>query len=300
MAFVVVYLVMSKSSTPADQTASVPDTTIMKRIVVAKKDIPAYTTLDDSNLGMQEVELSAAPPNAVTDVGLLYKKLSNVRLTANTPVLESQVSSVSFSNVLAKGERAFSLPVTARNTFADSITDNDRVDVLWTIAINGSRPYKDEAGATKYKDETYMSTKSILQDVKVLRVISLRPTLPQQNSGAADGSAQTASNQAAQPSLSSMYTADAPYASVLLLAVNDQQAEVLKYAQENGGGKIDLILRSSAPARDAEGNPVKDATGNEVRGDHEVEQTSGVTINQLVKAYGLVPPPAEWLAVPLP
>ncbi|HKP51158.1 MAG TPA: Flp pilus assembly protein CpaB [Chloroflexia bacterium] len=301
MAFVVVYLVMSKSSAPADQTASVPDVTVMKTIVVAKKDIPAYTVLDDSNLGLLEVEASTAPLDAVTDPALLHKKLSNVRLAVNKPVLESQVSSVGFSNTLAKGEKAFSLPVNSRNTFADGISEGDHVDVLWTNMFKVNVPYRAEEGKIKYEKDVYTSTKTLLQDVKVIRVVSLRPSLPQPNGGGAEGGAQTAgNNQQPQPSLSSLYEDYAPYSAVLVLAVSDQQVELLKYAQDTGEGQLDLTLRSSAPLRDADGNPVKDASGNEIRGDHDIEKTTGLTIDLLVESYGLIPPPAEWGAAPLP
>ena len=298
MAFVVVYLVMSRSSTPSDQTASVPDTKIMKTIVVAKKEIPPYTTLDDSNLGLLEVEVTTAPLDAVTDPGLLYNKMSNVRLAVNKPVLESQVASVGFSNVLAKGERAFSLPVQARNTFGDSIAANDRVDVLWTVGFKVNVPYRGADGKVTFEKDTYTSTKTLLQDVKILRVDSLRPTLPPAG-GATDGEAEKAAN-AQQPNLSSLYSATAPYVSVLILAVNDQQAEVLKYAQENGNGIVDLVLRSSAALKDAAGNPVTDPSGAEIKGDHDVEKTTGITIDDLVESYGLTPPPSEWLSAPTP
>lgn len=301
MAFVVVYLVMSKSSSQdADPAASVPNTPVMKSIVVAKKDIPAYTTLNDSNLANMQMEESLVPADAVTDASTLYNKVSMTRLTAEKPVLNSQVSSVGFSNALAKGERAYSLPVTARNTFADAITENDRVDVLWTVGFKVSVPYYGDDGKIKYEKDVYTSTKTLLQDVKVLRVMSLRTVPPSTSGGSVNGDAQqTAANTQPQQSLSSMYAADAPYASLLVLAVNDQAAEVLKYAQDMGG-HIDLTLRSSAPARDANGDLIKDAAGNELRGDHELEVTLGITLDELVKTYGLTPPPSQWLAAPVP
>jgi Flp pilus assembly protein CpaB len=299
MAFAVVYLVMSKPSQEADPAAAVPDTIVTKLVVVAKKDIPAYTTLNDTNLGVTEMEESLVPPDAVTDASTLYNKVSMVRVDAQKPVLNSQVSSVGFSNALAKGERAYSLPVNARNTFADSITENDRVDILWTTAFKVAVPYRGDDGKLKYEKDIYTSTKTLLQDVKILRVVSLRPvTTP--NSGSGDSTTQqTAANTAAQQSLSSLYGGAAPYASLLILAVNDQAAEVLKYAQDTGGN-IDLALRSSAPARDGDGKLIMDASGNELRGDHERETTAGVTIDELVRTYGLTPPPAQWLAAPTP
>jgi Flp pilus assembly protein CpaB len=300
MAFAVVYLVMSKPSQDVDPSASVPETTITKFVVVAKKDIPPYTTLNESNLGLKEMEESTIPPGAVTDPpSSLYNKVSMVRVDAQKAVLSSQVSSVGFSNALGKGERAYSLPVTARNTFADAITENDRIDILWTTEFKVSVPYRGDDGKIKYEKDIYTSTKTLLQDVKVLRVLSLRPALPTNGSNVDGTTQQTSANNQPQQSLSSLYAEGAPYASVLIIAVNDQAAEVLKYIHD-AGGNIDLVLRSSAPARDATGNLMMDASGNEVRGDHDKETTLGVTIDELVNVYGLTPPPSEWLAAPVP
>jgi Flp pilus assembly protein CpaB len=217
-------------------------------------------------------------------------------------VLSSQVKAVSFSNSLAKGERAFSLPVTARNTFADGISDNDRIDIMWTVGQKGQRPTKTDDGKIHYEPDVYTSTKTLLQDVKVIRVLSLRATLPPPTGGTTEGDAQkTAANAAAvQSTLSELYSSTAPSASVHDLAVTDQQSEVLKYAQDYGNGIIDLVLRSSAAVKDATGALAKDAAGNNIKGDHDVEQTTGITIDSLILKYGLLPAPKDWLVAPTP
>ncbi len=302
MAFVVVYLVMSKNSAAVDNAAAVPVQVVMKSIVVAKKNIPAYTTLDESNLGLLPVDASTVSADAVTDPSTLYKKMTTAALSAQKPILASQVTSVSFSNSLAKGERAYSLPVNARNTFADSISENDRVDVMWTVGLKVSVPYRTADGKIELVKDVFTTTKTLLQDVKVLRVVSLQASLPPPAVSTTEGDAQktAATNAQIQSTLSGMYASNGPYSTVLILAVNDQAAEVLKYAQENGNGIIDLVLRSSAAVRDTTGVPIKDASGAEMRGDHDVEKTTGVTIDMLIKSYGLVPPPAGWQAAPTP
>lgn len=309
MAFVVVYLVMSRSSTPAvDPAASVPVTVPMKSIVVAKVPIAPYTSLDETNLALLEVEASTVSTEAVTDPTTLYKKMSTTAIAAQNPILASQVASVSFSTALTKNEKGFSLSVPARNTFADSITEGDHVDVLWSIDISVTVPLRSDDGKVKYQQETYRTTKTLLQDVRVARVVKLAPAEPPTTPAGAggDGASQAAAqkapdpNQPVAPSLSSLYAHEgATVTTVLLLAVNDQQAEVLKYARENGG-EIDLTLRSSAPVKDKDGNITKDAAGKEIRGDHEVEKTTGITLDILIESYGLVPPPAAWGPAPTP
>jgi len=292
MAFVVVYLVMSRGSQPSqDNSATVPDAPVMKTIVVAKADIPAYTLLDESNLGLLEVDASTVPVDAVTDPSTLYRKMNSKAVQANHAILAADVTTVGFSNLLAKGEKAFALPVTARNTFADSISEGDHVDVLWSVSLKVSVPYQTGDGKIAYEKDVYTTTKTLLQDVKVLRVTSLRAVVPTQS--APDGTPQAANTSAPQVNLSTLYTDDAPYSAVYLLAVNDQAAEVLKYTMENGG-TLDLTLRSSAALKNADGTPVKDASNKEVRGDHDVEKTTGITIDELIKSYGLTTPPAQW------
>ncbi len=312
MAFVVVYLVMSKSSAPTvDPAASVPVTVPMRSIVVAKVPIPAYTTLDETNLGLLEVEASTVSGDAVTDPNLLYKKMSTTAIAAQKPVLASEVASVSFSTALAKNEKGFSLSVPARNTFADSITEGDHVDVLWSVDISVTVPLRAEDGKVKYEERPYRTSKTLLQDIRVARVVKLAPAQPPQTPAGGDGNGATDAQAAAQktssnssqvvaPTLSSLYANEnASYTTVLLLAVTDQQAEVLKYTRVTGG-ELDLTLRSSAPVKDKDGNITKDADGKEIRGDHEVEKTTGITIDVLIKSYGLVPPPDASGVAPTP
>jgi Flp pilus assembly protein CpaB len=86
-----------------------------------------------------------------------------------------------------------------------------------------------------------------------------------------------------------MYAPEAPVSTVLVLGVTDQQAEVIKFARENG--IIDLTLRSSALQRDEQDNVIKDEAGKEIRGDQDVELTTGISINILIDQYGLPIPP---------
>ena len=130
------------------------------------------------------------------------------------------------------------------------------------------------------------TTKALLQDVKILRVINLEQPAPPKEG---DEEAEPVVLRAGASQTSAMYAFDAPYQQVLILGVTDQEAEVLKFAIE--GGYIDLTLRSSAVQKDAEGKEVMGADGKPVLGDHEVEKTTGITINTLIEQYGVLPIP---------
>jgi Flp pilus assembly protein CpaB len=226
--------------------------------------------------------------NTTADPSSLYGKMLLVPMAGQQQVQTNLLTEAGFSSVLVKNERAFSLAVQERSTFGNTVTQNDRVDVLWTGKIAYERAVRGPDGKVVYQPSEYISTKTILQDIKVLRVISLRPPPP-----ANDEEAQAQADREAAPPVpaSAMYDDTAPFQAVFVLGVTDQQAEVLKFAR--GTGVLDMTLRSSAAQKDAEGNEVKDAQGKTVMGDHDVEKTTGVTLDILIEQYGVVPPAVQ-------
>ena len=283
MAFVVVYVVMSKT-TADTQSASVPTPVAMRTVAVATGDIPAYTVLNASNVVLQEVEASTVTSNTITDPTAVYGKMTLLPLTRGQQLQQNYLTESGFSTVLAKGERAFALAVPERSTFGGAITENDRVDVLWTTSFRTwvSKPAAD--GKVEWVESVYTSTKTLLQDIHVLRVIRLSSTT--QGTGQNNNQAQPTSTEGTAPQNQNngptpdLYVEGAPYQAVLILGVTDQQAEVLKFARENG--IVDLTLRSSAS--------IKAADGQQVKGDHEPEKTTGITIEKLITDYGLPTP----------
>jgi Flp pilus assembly protein CpaB len=297
LAFVVAYILMSRGATSGDQnTASVPEGPEMRTIVVAKGSIPAFTVVDSTNSTLKEIEASTAPADAVDNPEALYGMMTLAPVSSDAPLLPSQLSQAGFSTILAKGERGYSLPVQEADTFGNGITEGDRVDVLITLKWDVAIPWRSDDGKLKFDKGVYTSTKVLLQNIKVVRVVSLAmPVRSNATSGGSiNGDDNTSGGTTSRQGIGqgAMYADDAPYATSLILAVTDQQAEVLKFARENG--IIDLTLRSSAVQRNPDGSPVKDAEGREVRGDSEIEKTTGITADELVKQYGLLPPPPQW------
>lgn len=295
MAFVVVYIVMSKGMVSSGDSASVPTAVPMVSVAVMNQDVPAYTVLDASNVATRQVEASTVPSNTTTDPATLYNKMTLLNLKKNQTVQTNELTEAGFSSVLKKGEHAFTLAVPERSTFGGTVTENDRIDVLWTTGIQfyQKKPLADNK--FDYSEKVFTSTKALLQNVRVLRVITLTTPAPasgansapvtpaDQTTGASANSAMNAATNAA------LYSANAPYQEALVLGVTDQQAEVLKYARENGS--LDLTLRSSATVKDKDGNVVKDpATGEDQRLDADAEQTTGISINLLIEKYGLPVP----------
>jgi pilus assembly protein CpaB len=305
MAFVVVYVVMTRGMVngvgTAGQPQSVPTAPPTVSLAVVNKDVPAYTILDASSVATVDVEASTVPSGTTTTPNELYGKMTLVPLTKGQPVRVDQLTTAGFSDILATGERAFSLAVPARDTFGSAVAENDHVDLVWSAVVTYKAQSVDATGKPNFVDAYYTTTKTLLQNVHVLRVIELTQGSPAGQNGQAQGNNSTASNasttngtaagtSASSSPLESMYTKDAPYQSVLVLGVTDQQAEVLAYARDNG--QIDLTLRSSAVQKDDKGVVKKDAAGHDVRGDAELEKTSGITLDTLIQQYGLPVPKA--------
>lgn len=306
MSFVVVYVVMSGriSLGGGGQAAQVPVAPVMTTVVVAKADLPAYTMLDASNVTTMEIEATTALSDASGDPSSVLGKLTLVPLSKEQQIQKGTLTDTGFSNVLQRGEKAFTIAIPERSTFGNSITENDRVDILYTVAFDTFRKVpraRDGVGAGQapsegqdpftYEKIVYTTTKTLLQDVRVLRVMNLQTAPPPETQqGGAEPAAATTSQKNSVTN-AGMYADAAPYHTVLVLSLTDQQAEVLVFARATG--TLDFTLRASGTMKDAEGKPILAADGTEVKGDHEVEKTTGISIDKLIEQYGVVPPPAD-------
>ncbi|MDQ3931043.1 MAG: Flp pilus assembly protein CpaB [Chloroflexota bacterium] len=287
MSFVVVYILMSRGSLLASNDAAnaVPTAVPVTNVVVVKQDVPAYTVLDASNVAVKEVEATTVTGDALGEPSAVYGKMTTAPLTAGQQVRQDLLTESGFSNILARGEKAFAMPILPRNAFGGALTEGDHIDILWSAALKMKYDVAPD-GTIKETTDVLSTTKALLQNVKILRVINLEQPAPARQG---DVEAEPVSTRSGATQTSSMYNAEAGYQQVLILGVTDQQAEVLKFAME--GGTIDLTLRSSAVQKDAEGKEIMGADGKPVRGDQEVEKTTGITINTLIEQYGVVPVP---------
>ncbi len=301
MSFVVVYIFMSNRSLVGASPAAgtVPTAVPVKQVAIAARDLPAYTVLNAANVTLKDIDASAVMSDTTSEPSALYGKMATETMSKGQQIRTDQLAQSGFSNVLARGERAFALAVPQRSTFGGAIAENDRVDVLWSAGLKlDYKVYPD--GTVKETTDVYTTTKTLLQDIKVLRVIELQNPPPISGRPGNNGADSNTANPEAEPAsavsrlnaaqTSAMYENGAPYQEVLILAVTDQQAEVLKFARENGG-LLDLTLRSSAVMKSAAGEELKDKDNNPIVGDHENETTTGITVKTLIESYGLLPVP---------
>jgi len=275
-----------------------------KKVVVARIDIPNNSVLTDTETYLQtadipESDYNSKPGQYFTSQIELQGKVTLNPIAAAQPVLRSDVQDAGLSLQIpaaAPNEarpKAFPLAVDVLSGVADQIKPGDVVDVIASFRFTRLflRPGFDQSGNVIIKEDQItdlQSTKTLVQNVQVLKVIKppaapegtptpggaqpAQPGPPQTGpSGqqAGQGGQPAATGQPGQPAVGESLT---PGAWVLVLAVTDQEAEIIKLSREQGNG-ITLVLRG--------------------RGDTAVENTIGATIDLLVTQFGLPLPNPE-------
>lgn len=206
-------------------------------------------------------------------------------ITANDPVRKDQLRKAGLAQKIPapqNGEdpvKAFPIQVDSLSGVADLIQPGDFVDVLASFSLDVATftpgaPTTGETGTTTTVIERPTNegtTKVLLQDVEVLDVIKPAPPeasaegeteQPQPDAPPSqDGQAPTAPVTAANTLRTGNW--------IIVIAVSNQEAEVLRFALDRGVG-ITTILRRA--------------------GDHTTERTVGATMRILVDNFGMPMP----------
>ncbi|HET9017717.1 MAG TPA: hypothetical protein VFN57_19095, partial [Thermomicrobiaceae bacterium] len=203
---------------------------------------------------------------------------------------------------LGNGQRAVALPVDRINSLGGLIQADDHIDLIYSVRLKLTRvlptqplavqdsttgyaksdtlvlpppgsasssktyPYPGEPGSTFTVNDLQAGdpvAKIVLQNLKVLRVIAGNATV------AGPATTNTTAKTASATATPTPTTNQLPNDDLLILAVDPQQAEVIKFVQDNGGN-YQVALRAT--------NDTSTAT------------TKGVDYNQLVTNYGLPVP----------
>ena len=273
--FLILYVVLSSGSRGSNGPVATP-TPVMVQVVSAVSDLPAYTVLTSDTLTLKQVDETTVLTTTARTVeevtGLMTLRpyqAGDIISKADDALREPGVS-----RVLPKGLKAFGLALQEMNTFNQGITEGDTIDIIWSRQYDVTGYTQPPNGGAPEKVERQLSTtKTLLQSVQVLRVVSLLATAQNTSGQVVNPSGGTTdqqqqAQQRAQAAVQAEYAADAPPTMLLILAVTDQQAEVIKFAREQG--TIDIALRAA--------------------GDIDPERTSGITDRILVDDYKVVMP----------
>src|SRR5689334_4343622 len=235
--FLVVYVLMAGSSKPATVTATPTVTPIM--VVVPKENGLQPNKIITSD----DVELKPVDGTTVSTTTLRYpdsviNMMVDRAYAQGTPIVSESLKEPGIAQRLDKGSRAFSMAVREINTFNQGINDGDAIDVLWSREYDITGYVQPPGGGQPEKVERkYSTTKTLLQNIKVLKVVSLKAaTTSSSSSGVVNmqgaSSSSASDQQKAQQAIQAAYADDALYSMVLIMAVTDQQAEVIKFARE--------------------------------------------------------------------
>jgi pilus assembly protein CpaB len=295
-AALIYFVVTQPQVTPPDVTPQ-PTEELTRPIVIARIDIPANTVLTDTatfldTIDIPESEFNSAAGQYFTRPEELQNKQTVRQINFNDRIRRSDITEPGLSILIPTAQpnqprpKAVPLQVNNLSGVADQIRPGDFVDVLASFDIERTviRPSFDENGQITLKEEvlTGHSTKTLIQNVQVLQI--LKPAVPEGTPGAEGGATPAQQpqgppavdesgqpipeGQQAQPTQSTGPQTTGTFQQgdwLLVLALTDQQAEIVKFSGEIG--TITLVLRG--------------------RGDSAVDTTIGSTLSILVEQFGL-------------
>ena len=260
------------SSGSGGNRADAPKTT--GPVVVATADIPLSTKVQESQLKIETKELTAILPGAYTDITQVVGKVVRQSIASG-----AQVTSASFVTTtgiidieVPPGMRAISVQVDQVSGVGTVIKTGDYVDMIVGFAsdkfpVVTKNPVDDSFVVVAGLNGT--SVKLLLQGMQVLGTLLPPPTTdtsqPAPSGGTTGGGTTTTLNGQQQ---------------IVILAVDAQKAEVIKFAQLDGS--ISLILRSADDFIDpVTGDPITTLVPT---------TTTGIILKTLVQTYGVLPP----------
>jgi Flp pilus assembly protein CpaB len=267
IAFIAILVLFSNPSTPPDGTQGVPTEL---PTVIATADIPLGTTIQAEQVTTQVLPVDARAADSFQDVSLVIGKVARQPVTTGQQVTNS---------VLTGGDPGTLTDIKCPPTLRCMAVEVDQVTGVGTVIKTGD--YVDMVvGFTGDKfpvislnaDDSFTvvsginstSVKLLLQGMQVLGTL-LPP--PPAETGTEEDTTQ-------EPG-----TALNDQREIVILAVDAQQSEVIKFAQLDGS--ISLILRAPDDFVDPLTNqplpPIPD-------------ETSGVILKTLVDTYGVLPP----------
>ena len=177
---------------------------------------------------------------------------------------------IDLSATLNPGEKAIAFQVDRVTGLDFLVTAGDDIDVILSQQISvlqetaDSAANPDPSAPPRFEAvvglEDQRSVKAILQDKRVLYVSANRDQQPEPTDTNGDGVIDENDDQPAEAVIDSV---------IIIFAGTDQDAEVIKFAQSNFGevGALGAIVRHAD--------------------DDDIEETLGITIDQLVEEYGL-------------
>jgi pilus assembly protein CpaB len=273
VAFVLIVVMFGNQTGP---TARATPATIIKTVVAAQ-DIPLGATLTAEMLSTQDLKISERKNGAFENPSLIIGQTVRRKITTG-----AQLERADFQDGVAggrldvpPGQRAIGVQVDQVTGVGTLIKTGDYVDLV--LGVTGDKfPVvtlnPDDESITVVAGLNSTSVKLLIEGMQVIGTI--RPPTPA--AGNQQNAAPSGSAGAQQPPTT---TLGDDVQELVILSVNAQQAELIKFAQLDG--TISLVLRSPADFVDANGQPVVTLPAG----------TTGVILKTLVDGgYGVLRP----------
>jgi len=264
LAFVGIVILLNKSGGTADN--GVPTTTT---VLVAKKDVEIGTPLTPDLVTTKQVNLDAVAGTPFHDVSQLGGRAAVVRVPKDSQVSQETVGvgrGNPIGSLLKPGEKAISFQVDRTTGLDFLIQPGDVVDVVLSQEIQVPQETADSTPQHRRFEpvtglQSARTVKTVLQQKRVLYVSQSRPVV---------GAATPSPSAQANPNPQAAQTF--PDSIIVVIAGTDQDAELIKFAQNDQtvSGFLTVTIRATAD------------TAN--------EKTTGLTVDLLVKNYGLPVP----------
>jgi pilus assembly protein CpaB len=241
-------------------------------VIAAAIDIEANSIITDTETALTELSIreSQYSPDAYITNPLDVQGKQVVRqINANSVIRPNDLIEPGLSQQIPPADeedepdpKAYPLEIDALSGVADQLVPGDFVDIITTYAIEQYI----QVTPDRIETQIYHTTKTVIQRAEVLRIV--RPPR-QEGEGEGQQGAQPgadvqpeAGGAAAQPEQEGGGpTTITPGTWIVVLALTDQEAEVLEYTQNVEGTDTTLVLRGSD--------------------DEEIEDTLGATLSIL-------------------
>jgi Flp pilus assembly protein CpaB len=269
LAFVAIVILLNQRETPT----AVEDTT--ETVLVATEPIDIGEPVTPDKVREEEVDPDAVIGTALRDTSAVRGQPAIFAIPADSQVSAEAIGAVDPTVVdipalLNPGEKAIAFQVDRTTGLDFLIKSGDTIDIVLSQQISvlqetaDSAANPDEAAPPRFEVitglENQRTVKAILQDKRVLYVSDTKATEPEPVDTNNDGVIDNQDEQPAEAVIDSV---------IIVFAGTAQDAEVIKFAQDN----VSEVGPLSAIVRHAD--------------DDEVEDTLGITIDQLVSEYGL-------------
>ena len=272
LAFVAIVILLNSQGTAAPGD----DEPITETVLVATRDIAIGDAVTPDLVEAIEIDPEAVIPTPLRSVTQVAGQASLFQIPEGSQVTAEAIGlgsgeRIDIEAMLEPGEKAVTFQVDRATGVDFLVKPGDSIDIVLSQSISvlqetaDSAANEDPEAPPRFETvtglENQRTVKAVLQDKRVLYVSSTRAIAPEPTQDTnQDGVVDENDAPGEAPAVDSV---------VIVFAGTDQDAEVIKFAQND----LSEIGSLTAVIRNAE--------------DDEIEETIGLTIDQLVEVYGL-------------